>query len=180
MDDLVPAAPWLMAAAAVVAAAASLAVGRAVPWQGRLTVLVMAVAILVTAITGGAPIAGLLLGAVLLLSAMLGTMGVRGRSDAAACFRRALVALLLAVCSFESASTDAAPTAAAPVDAHGGHGGLSGLLAIVIVGGVIGVVLWNIVEAWFVEPVHHGRTAHLLTIESWALAGGTAVMCLAT
>jgi hypothetical protein len=178
VDDLVPAAPWLMAAAAVVAAGASLAARRAVPWQGRQTVLVMAAAMLVTAIAGRIPLVGLGLGVVLLLSAMLGTMGVRGTRDAADCFRRALVALLLAVCSFESASTGAVAGAEAGV--HGGHGGLSGLLTIVIVVGVIGVVLWTVVSAWFVEPVHHGRTARLLTAESWALAAGAAVMCLAT
>lgn len=180
MDDLVPAAPWLMAAAAVVAAGTSIAVGRAVPWQGRQTVLVMAVAMLVTALTDGAPLSGLVLGAVLLLSAMLGTMGVRGTPEAAGCFRRALVALLLAVCSFESASTGAASATGVTAGPHGGHGGLSGLLALLIVVGVIAVVLWNVVEGWFIEPVHHGRTARLLTIESWVLAAGTAVTCLGT
>lgn len=181
MDDLVPAAPWLLAAAAVVAAAVVLAARRAVPWQGRQSVLVMAAAMFTAAVTGDVPMIGLALGAVLLLSAMVGTMGVRGTAYAADCFRRALVALLLAVCSFESASTGAASTGAAPeVGAHGGHGGLSGLLTILIVVGVIGVVLWTVVAEWFVEPRHHGRTARLLTAESWALAAGAAVMCLAT
>ncbi|MBT2494792.1 hypothetical protein J7E45_04160 [Microbacterium sp. ISL-59] len=176
MDDLVPAAPWLLTAAAVIAAAASLAAGRAVPWQGRQVVLVMAAAMLVTAITDGAPTVGLVLGAVLLLSAMLGTVGVRGTRDAAGCFRRALVALLLAVCSFESVATGTAPDPGA----HGGHGGLSGLMAVLVVAGVIGVVLWNVIESWIVEPVHHGRVARFVMIESWALAAGAVVMCLGT
>ncbi|MFJ6532072.1 hypothetical protein [Microbacterium sp. NPDC091662] len=178
MDDLVPAAPWLLAGAAVVAAVASLLAGRAVPWQGRQAVLVMAAAMLVTALAGDAPMVGLGLGAVLLLSAMLGTVGVRGTSTAGECFRRALIALLLAICSFESAATGVVPETSG--GAHGGHGGLSGLLAVLIVAGVIGVVLWTVAADWFVEPVHQGRAARLLAVESWALAAGAALMCLAT
>ena len=178
MDDLVPAAPWLLVGAAVVAVVASLIAGRAVPWQGRQTVFVMVAAMVVTAFAGDIPMVALGLGAVLLLSAMLGTVGVRGTAAAGECFRRALVALLLAVCSFESAATGAAPDVSAGV--HGGHAGLSGLLSILIVAGVIGVVLWTVVAEWFVEPLHHGRTARLLTTESWALAAGAALMCLAT
>jgi hypothetical protein len=178
VDDLVPAAPWLLAGAAAVAAVASLIAGRAVPWQGRQAVLVMAAAMIVTALAGDTPMVGLVLGALLLVSAMLGTMGVRGTAAAGECFRRALVALLLAVCSFESAASGAAPETRAGV--HGGHGGLSGLLSVLIVAGVIGVVLWTVVADWFVEPVHHGRVARLITTESWALAAGAALMCLAT
>ena len=178
MDDLVPAAPWLLVGAAVVAAMASLIAGRAVPWQGRQVVLVMGAAMLATALVGDIPMVGLVLGALLLVSAMLGTMGVRGTAAAGECFRRALVALLLAVCSFESAASGAAPETRAGV--HGGHGALSGLLSVLIVAGVIGVVLWTVVADWFVEPIHHGRVARLITTESWALAAGAALMCLAT
>lgn len=181
MDDLVPAAPWLLAGAAVVALVASSIAGRAVPWQGRQTVIVMGAAMLATALAGDIPMVGLVLGALLLVSAMLGTMGVRGTAAAGECFRRALVALLLAVCSFESAATDAASEASAGAyGGHGGHGGLSGLLSVLVVAGVIGVVLWTVVADWFVEPVHHGRVARLITTESWALAAGAALMCLAT
>lgn len=178
MDDLVPAAPWLLAGAAVVAIAASSIAGRAVPWQGRQTVIVMGAAMLATVLAGDIPMVTLVLGAVLLVSAMLGTMGVRGTAAAGECFRRALVALLLAVCSFESAASGAAPETRA--GAHGGHSGLSGLLSVLIVAGVIGVVLWTVVADWFVVPVHHGRVARLITTESWALAAGAALMCLAT
>ncbi|MGH3691128.1 MAG: hypothetical protein ACRDT7_13305 [Microbacterium sp.] len=178
MDDLVPAAPWLLVGAAVVAMVASLIAGRAVPWQGRQTVLVMGAAMLLTAAAGDLPIVGLVLGAVLLLSAMLGTVGVRGTPAAGECFRRALIALLLAVCSFESAAVGASPEPS--TGAHGGHGGLSGLLSVLIVVGVIGVVLWTVVADWIVEPIHHGRNARLLVAESWALAAGAALMCLAT
>lgn len=178
MDDLVPAAPWLLVGAAVVAVVASLIAGRSAPWQGRQVVLVMAAAMVTTALVGDVAMVGLVLGAVLLLSAMLGTVGVRGTPAAGECFRRALIAVLLAVCSFESAATGTVAEASAGV--HGGHGGLSGLLSVLIVAGVIGVVLWTVVADWIVEPIHHGRTARLIAVESWALAAGAAVMCLAT
>jgi hypothetical protein len=179
VDDLVPAAPWLMAAAGIVAAVVTVLARRAVPWQGRQAVFVMAATMIVTALTGGAPLVGLLLGAVLLVSAMLGTVGVRGTPAAGACFRRALVAVLMAVCSFESASTGVAAPVVEQQGVHGGHGGLSGVLSVVIVAGVIGMVLWTVVAEWFVEPVHHGRIAHLITTESWALAAGATLLCLA-
>ncbi|PRB16588.1 hypothetical protein [Microbacterium sp. MYb62] len=182
MDDLVPAAPWLLVGAAVVAVVASLIAGRSVPWQGRQAVMIMAAAMVATALVGDVAMVGLVLGAVLLLSAMLGTVGVRGTPAAGECFRRALIAVLLAVCSFEGAATGAATGVAAEASTgvHGGHGGLSGLLSVLIVAGVIGVVLWTVVADWIVEPIHHGRTARLIAVESWALAAGAAVMCLAT
>lgn len=178
MDDLVPAAPWLLVGAAVIAVVASLIAGRSVPWQGRQAVMIMAAAMVATALVGDIAMVGLVLGAVLLLSAMFGTVGVRGTPAAGECFRRALIAVLLAVCSFEGAATGAAAEASTGV--HGGHGGLSGLLSVLIVAGVIGVVLWTVVADWIVEPIHHGRTARLIAVESWALAAGAAVMCLAT
>jgi len=64
------------------------------------------------------------------------------------------------------------------VAGHGHGQGLSGLLSVVVVVGVISVVLWTVVAEWVIEPVHHGRTARLLTTESWAMAAGVAVMCL--
>jgi hypothetical protein len=171
VDDLVPAAPWLLVGAAVVAVVASLIAGRSVPWQGR-QVMIMAAAMVATALVGDVAMVALVLGAVLLLSAMLGTVGVRGTPAAGECFRRALIAVLLAVCSFESAATGAGAAAEASTGVHGGHGGLSGLLSVLIVVGVIGVVLWTVVADWIVEPIHHGRTARLIAVESWALAAG--------
>ncbi|WP_407360917.1 hypothetical protein [Microbacterium sp. LBN7] len=174
MEHLLPAAPWLMTAAAIVSAAACVAAWRSVPWQGRQSALVMAAVMLLVAVGEGGPVLGLILGAVLLLSAMLGTMGVRGTPAAATCCHRALVSLVMAICSFESASTGQA----AAVAGHGHGQGLSGLLSVVVVVGVISVVLWTVVAEWVIEPVHHGRTARLLTTESWAMAAGVAVMCL--
>ncbi|WP_435743458.1 hypothetical protein [Microbacterium sp. PMB16] len=174
MEHLLPAAPWLMAAAATVSAAACVAAWRAVPWQGKQSALVMAAAMLLVAVSDGEPATGLILGAVLLVSAMIGTMGVRGTPAAATCCHRALVSLVMAICAFESASTGEAA-----VSSGHGHGqGLSGLLSVIVVVGVISVVLWTVVAEWFLEPVHHGRTARLLTTEAWAMAAGLAVMCL--
>jgi len=87
-----------MALAAVVSAAACVAVWRAVPWQGRQSALIMAGAMIVIAVSGGDAMIGLVLGTVLLASAMLGTAGVRGTPAAATCCHRALVSLVMAIC----------------------------------------------------------------------------------
>ncbi|WP_311879542.1 hypothetical protein [Microbacterium forte] len=174
MDHLLPAAPWLMALAAVVSAAACVAVWRAVPWQGRQSALIMAGAMIVIAVSGGDAMIGLVLGIVLLASAMLGTAGVRGTPAAATCCHRALVSLVMAICSFESLSTGEALVESG---GHGGHG-LDGVLSVLVVAGVIGVVLWTVVSEWVLVPVHQGRTARLLTVESWAMAAGVSVMCV--
>ncbi|KQR49366.1 hypothetical protein ASF87_11400 [Microbacterium sp. Leaf161] len=174
MDHLLPAAPWLMALAAVVSAAACVAVWRAVPWQGRQSALIMAGAMLVIAVSGGDAMIGLVLGIVLLVSAMLGTAGVRGTPAAATCCHRALVSLVMAICSFESLSTGEALVESG---GHGGHG-LDGLLSVLVIAGVIGVVLWTVVSEWVLVPVHQGRTARLLAVESWAMAAGVSVMCV--
>lgn len=163
-----------MALAAVVSAAACVAVWRAVPWQGRQSALIMAGAMIVIAVSGGDAMIGLVLGMVLLASAMLGTAGVRGTPAAATCCHRALVSLVMANCSFESLSTGEALVESG---GHGGHG-LDGLLSVLVVAGVIGVVLWTVVSEWVIVPVHQGRTARLLTVESWAMAAGVSVMCV--
>ncbi len=163
-----------MALAAVVSAAACVAVWRAVPWQGRQSALIMAGAMIVIAVSGGDAMIGLVLGIVLLASAMLGTAGVRGTPAAATCCHRALVSLVMAICSFESLSTGEALVESG---GHGGHG-LDGVLSVLVVAGVIGVVLWTVVSEWVLVPVHQGRTARLLTVESWAMAAGVSVMCV--
>lgn len=163
-----------MALAAVLSAAACVAVWRAVPWQGRQSALIMAGAMIVIAVSGGDAMIGLVLGIVLLASAMLGTAGVRGTPAAATCCHRALVSLVMAICSFESLSTGEALVESG---GHGGHG-LDGVLSVLVVAGVIGVVLWTVVSEWVILPVHQGRTARLLTVESWAMAAGVSVMCV--
>lgn len=178
MDPLVPAAPWFAVAAAVVAAGACVGAWKAVPWQGRQVALVMAGAMLGIVLADGSPLVGLGIGALLLISAMVATIGVRGTPAAALCVQRAVVALVMAVCALESAAPGAAGAAAAT--AGHGHGGqaLAGILPIIVVVGVVGVVLWTLVSAWVMEPVHDKRAARMLTIESWALAAGLAVVCL--
>ncbi len=172
-----------MAVAAIVAAIACIGAWRAVPWQGRQAALIMAAAMLALAVSPGDALVGLLLGAVLLVSSMLGTMGVRGTPAAAACCHRALGSLVMAVCAFQSASTGGVPSAGAGAGAeiaasgHGGHG-MNGVLSVVMLVGVAGVVVWTVVVEWFVPSVHRGRTARLLAAESWAMAAGVAVMCL--
>ncbi|WP_311260100.1 hypothetical protein [Microbacterium sp. WCS2018Hpa-9] len=173
MDHLLPAASWLTALAAVVSAIACVGAGRAVPWQGAQTSLIMAAAMVVAAVTDGDATTGLVLGVVLLLSAMLGTVGVRGTPSAASCCHRALVSVVMAVCAFESASTDETPAVGA--GSHGGHG-LDGLLSVLVTAGVIGVVLWTVAAEWLRARSPHSRTARLLAVESWAMAGSVAVM----
>ena len=178
VDPLLPAASWLMALSAVVSATACLGMWRSVPWQGRQSALVMAAAMITVAAGGGGDtMIGLVLGVVLLASAMLGTAGVRGTPGANACCHRALVSLVMAICSFESLSTGQAMAGAVEVGAHGGHG-LGGLLSALVIVGVIGVVLWTVVAEWVLVPVHQGRIARLLAVESWAMAAGVSVMCL--
>jgi hypothetical protein len=169
-----------MALAAVVSAIACVAARRAVPWQGRQSAVIMATAMVVIAVSGDDPLIGLATGLVLLLSAMLGTAGVRGTLAAATCCHRALVSLVMAICSFESLSTaDGRGTAGVVVEpgGHGGHG-LDGLLSVLVIVGGIGVVLWTVVSEWVLVPSQKGRAARLLSVESWAMAAGVTVMCV--
>lgn len=167
-----------MALAAVVSAVACLAAGRSVPWQGRQSALVMAGAMLLIPVVDGDASIGLAVGIVLLVSAMLGTAGVRGTSPAAACCHRALVSLVMAMCAFEGLATG---EGAVGMSGHGGHG-LTGVLSGLMVLGTIAVVLWTVVEELVLAPAHRsthrGRAARMLAIESWAMAVGVTVMCV--
>ena len=167
-----------MALAAVVSAAACLAAGRSVPWQGRQAALIMAGAMLVLPAVHGDAVVGLAVGIVLLASAMLGTAGVRGAPSATACCHRALVSLVMAMCAFEGLATGEAP---AGVAGHGGHG-LTGVLSGLMVVGAIAVVLWTVVEELVLasarRSTHRGRAARMLALESWAMAVGVTVMCV--
>ena len=166
-----------MAAAAVVSAVACLAAGRAVPWQGRQSSLVMAAGMLVLAVPGIDALTRLVLGAVLLVSAMLGTVGVRGTASAGTCCHRALVSLVMAACAFDGAAVASPVEPAVAPTGHGGHG-LGGVLSALVMIGAAAVVRWTVVAAWFAPPLHRGRTGRLLATESWAMAAGVAVMCL--
>ncbi|WP_372969362.1 hypothetical protein [Microbacterium sp.] len=190
MDQVLPAASWLMALAAVVSAAACLAAWRDVPWQGRQSALVMAGAMVALAVVEPGAVAALVLGLVLLLSAMLGTVGVRGTPAAAACCHRALASLVMAICAFEGATSSGTTAGDSTASGAGssamssvvsaGHGshGFSGVLSVLAIIGVVTVVLWTIVSEWDLAPAHRRRAARVLRVESWAMAAGVGVMCL--
>lgn len=119
---------------------------------------------------------GIIWGALLLLSAMLGTMGVRGTPSAPTCCHRALGSLVMAACMFESAST---PGPVAGVEAalgHGGHG-LGGVLSAFVLVGTLAVVGWAVAASWRPPELHRGGAVRSLTVESWAMAGGVVAMC---
>lgn len=179
MDPLVPAAPWFAAVAAVVSAGACVAAWKTAPWQARQVALVLAVAMVGLVFAGGIPLVGLGIGVLLLMSAMVATVGVRGTPFATLCVQRAVVALVMAICALESAAPAVSGAPAAETAGHG-HGGqaLSGMLPVLVVGGVVGVVLWTLLSEWVMEPVSDERAARMLRIESWALAAGLAVVCL--
>lgn len=165
-----------MAVAALVSAVACLAARRAVPWQGRQAALVMAAGMLLMATGVLDPLGGVVLGALLLLSAMLGTMGVRGTPSAPACCHRALGSLVMAVCMFDSASTPGTVAGTETATGHGGHG-LGGVLSAFVVVGTLAVVGWAVVAPWRRPELHRGGAVRSLTVESWAMAGGVVVMC---
>jgi len=175
-----------MALAAVVSAAACLAAWRDVPWQGRQSALVMAGAMVALAVAERGAETALALGLVLLLSAMLGTVGVRGTPAAPACCHRALASLVMAICAFEGAASgggitgSSAASAAGSSAVSGGHGshGFSGVLSVLTIIGVVTVVLWAAISEWGAAPAHRARAARTLRVESWAMAAGVGVMCL--
>lgn len=174
MDPLLPAAPWMLALAGVVAGAACLAAGPASAWQARQMAVVRLVALVLVAVVGDHALVRVVLGVALLLSAMVGTVGVRGTSAAVPCVHRAAVSLVLAICLWEGLATGQV----AESSAHHGAG-LSGVLSIVGVVGVIGVVLWTVVADRVLPVPSERRSARFLTVESWAMAAAVALLCLA-
>ena len=174
MDPVLPAAPWMLALAGVVAGAACIVAGSAAPWQARQMAVVRVVALVLIATLGDHPLVRVALGVVLLLSAMLGTIGVRGSSSTAVCVHRAAVSLVLAICVWDGLTTGQAAT---PTGHHGS--GLSGVLSIAGVVGVIGVVLWTVVADRVLPAPSDRRASRFLTVESWAMAASVALLCLA-
>lgn len=163
-----------MAAAALVSAGACLAARRAVPWQGRQAAVVMAAGMLLMATGGTGPLGALLIGALLLVSGMIGTMGVRGAASAAPCCHRALGALVMAICAFHGAAGSGGQGVASA--GHAGHS-LGGALGALIVLGTVAVVGWTLAAA--LRPTgYRGRTARLLAVESWAMAIGVVAMSI--
>lgn len=161
-----------MAAAALVSAGACLAARRAVPWQGRQAAVAMAVGMLVVATGRTGPLGALLVGALLLVSGMIGTMGVRGAASAATCCHRALGSLVMALCAIHGAGGSTGP-GSAPAG-HAGHG-FAGALGALVLLGTLGIVAWTVVTT--LRPAAHlGRAARPLAVESWAMAIGVVAM----
>lgn len=149
-----------MAAAGLVSAGACLAARRAVPWQGRQAAVVMAVGMLLMATGGAGALGALLLGALMLASGMIGTMGVRGAASAAGCCHRALGALVMAICAFHGAAGAGGQDVTSA--GHTGHS-VGGALGALIVLGTLAVVGWTLAAA--LRPTEHrGRTARLLAV----------------
>lgn len=175
-------AALLMIATSAVALACCLAAGRRVPWQGRQSAVVMSLAMTAMALVADDERVALGLAAVLVVSAMLGTGGLRGRPAAAACCHRALGSIVMALCALGGLAHAAGAGADGGDLAHSAHvatgvlapapiGGLAGLTAI----GVLALTGWTIAQ--HVRP--HTRPARLAVAESWAMTAGVAVMSLA-
>lgn len=179
----------LMIVSAIIAVVCCLAAGRRVPWQGRQSMIVMAIAMVGLAVAAGDPGVSLLAGATLLLSAMLGTLGLRGATAVRACCHRAFGSLVMALCAFASVvhGLDAADTArsagsasgsasvstSVSMSAHGVHLGMD----VVGVGATLGVVLlvvWGIVDRF--RPHSPVPSSRLLSAEAWAMTAGTVMM----
>lgn len=166
MDSVPASAMALMLLTSLVAAACALAAGRALPWQGRQAAVAMPLGMLALLSPG---IPALAVAGVWMLSAMLGTAGLRGRPESANCCHRAL-GLLAMVLTLVGGGVVAGP--AASHAAHGLAGGLPALAAVA----VIAVVVWS------AAGVHHGaperRTRRLLIAEAWAISVGLVGMLL--
>lgn len=172
----------LMTASAIVAAVCCLRAGRTVPWQGRQCVIVMAIVMVALggagSHTGADPGAALIAGTVLVGSAMLGTMGLRGRRSVRDCCHRALGSLVMGVCAFAGAvhGGDAAGGSTSPVSVHPGHGAqlASDPLTVLATAGVMLLLGWTVYDR--LRPHERRGASRLLAVESWAMTAGVAVM----
>lgn len=167
-----------MIASAVIAVGCCLAAQRAVPWQGRQTVLVMGCAMIGLALAPDDPGVSLLVGALLLVSAMLGTGGLRGTPAARTCCHRALGSLVMAVCAFAGV----AHGSVAVEPGHGAHLATDAVSALAAVG-VLLLVGWTVADRFrpHAPTIPHKPRAgsRLLAGESWAMTVGVVVMWLA-
>jgi hypothetical protein len=159
----------LMIVSAIVAVACCLGARRTVPWQGRQSVIVMAAAMIGMLAAAGDARVLLLAGMALIVSAMLGTAGLRGRPTVRACCHRALGSLVMALCAF-------AGIAHGSVVAESEHGthlstdAVGGLAAV----GVVLLVAWTITDR--IRPHVRGVGSRLLSVESWAMTVGVIAM----
>ncbi|PCE14381.1 hypothetical protein AUC47_03920 [Microbacterium sp. SZ1] len=168
-----------MALAGVISGVACLAAGRGVPWQARQMALLRSASLAALAFAGAETLPRLLIGVALLLSAMVGTIGIRGSRTAPMCFHRAVVSLVLAICLWDTVASPTAAPAGVSTGAHDHGPAFTGVLSVLGIAGVIGIVLWTIVSERVIEPTSDRRIDTLLGVESWAMAAGVAVLCLA-
>ena len=168
----------VMAASAVIAAVCCLGAGRAVPWQGRQCTVVMAVAMIGLVLTAGDAGASLLAAVVLIVSAMLGTAGLRRATAVRACCHRALGSLVMALCAFGGiahgtvgGSSVSGSSMAEP--GHGTHLSMDSVGALATLGVAL-LVTWTIVDRFRTRP--RGVGSRLLAVESWAMTAGVIAM----
>lgn len=165
---------WLMIALAISGSACGLAARRTVPWQGRQATLVMAIAMIAVALAPDDPRLALLCGAALVVSAMLGTAGLRGADAAGACCHRAVGSLAMAVCTLGAVAPASAVTANAAAGSHGGHLGTDPIGALAAFG-VVTLVAWTMVAQ--VRSRCRARADRVvLAAEPWIMTFGVVVM----
>ena len=162
----------LMIASAIITVVCCLAAGRSVPWQGRQSVIVMAIAMIGMVVAADDPRVSLLAGVVLLPSAMLGTAGLRGATSVRACCHRALGSLVMAVCAFAGVAHGAG-AGTEVMSGHGGHLGADAVAGVATVGVVL-LLAWTVADRF--RPHPQGTAARLLAVESWAMTAGVVVM----
>ncbi len=173
----------LMIGSAIMAAlcclgAGRLSAGRAVPWQGRQSAIVMALGMLALCAGGEDARVALLVAVAGLGSAMLGAAGTRGRPYAGACFHRALGCVAMALCAMAMLGAAAGRrTAAAATTAttHAGHGAVTpaGLL---VAGGVAMLLALMVAARVRHRPAAQGGVRILLEAEGGAMALSLVVM----
>lgn len=134
----------------------------------------MAGGMLALAVAGGAAVTIAVAGA-WVVSAMLGTAGLRGRPEAASCCHRAVGSLAMALCLFAGGHGPVGPGSHA-------HGMGLPVLAAAAVGGI---ALWTVLArrhgAFEGAGAGPPRTttrmaARLLRAEAWAMTAGLALM----
>ncbi|GAA4477911.1 hypothetical protein [Microbacterium panaciterrae] len=168
-----------IAAALCCLGAAGLSAGRAVPWQSGQAAIVMALGMVALCADRSDAGVALLVSAVGLGSAMVGAIGVRGRSHAGACFHRALGCVAMALCAMAmlGAQVSRGPLGrtGAAAAGHAGHGSVVplGVLAAAGVGLVLVLMLVDRVRH---RPAARGGTRVLLAAEGGAMALSLAVM----
>jgi hypothetical protein len=159
----------LMIVSAIIAVACCLAAGRTVPWQGRQSVIVMAAAMVGVVASAGDARVLLLAGIVLIVSAMLGTVGLRGRPTVRACCHRALGSLVMALCAFAGVAHGGMLV----VPGHGAHLGTDAVGGLATLGVVL-LVGWTIADRR--RPHVRGVGSRLLAVESWSMTVGLIAM----